>query len=200
MIKTILIDQDEVLTDFCTSACRAWGKDLATQVMPHWKAGEWSVVPPLAEALRVVPQEFDGPLTDALFWQRITELGEQFWVGLEETPWAMDLVQAVGAHVNDWYVVTSPSRCPTSYSGKVRWAHKHLGRNFDRLIPTRHKHLFANPHTLLIDDRDANCDAFRKAGGWAIVFPRHWNSKHEHAAYATDYAKERLRFLCDMAK
>ena len=46
------------------------------------------------------------------------------------------------------------------------------------MIFTGAKKFIAGPGRWLIDDKDANVEAFRAAGGQAITVPRPWNSEH----------------------
>jgi 5'(3')-deoxyribonucleotidase len=146
----VLLDMDEVLTDFVGGALALWGHTVES-VLPHWAAGSWSVVPPLAAALG------QPSFTDSDFWGRINGEEEGFWLKLRAHPWAGDLIRLAEAESgDDWYVVSAPSRHPRSLSGKASWLKAFVGPNFDRLIPTRYKHVPAQPGVVLIDDSDRN--------------------------------------------
>lgn len=179
----ILLDMDELLSDFVGGACREWGKT-AAEVEQHWEPGRWDIVPPLAAAL-------GEPLTDLAFWDRLHNRAE-FWAGLDPLPWVDELVDAAARWTDDWWVVTSPSHCPSSYYGKAQWLKRQFGRRFDRFHLTPHKHLFARADTLLIDDRDDNVDRFIAAGGKGLVFPRHHNSQHRHKGDPLKYVLAKL--------
>jgi len=56
-----------------------------------------------------------------------------------------------------------------------------FGDGFQDYILTREKHLLARKGAVLIDDSDANVDAFNRGGGRGILFPQVWNSKYRLA-------------------
>lgn len=169
----ILLDMDEVLVNFVDGALAAWGVERAP-VLEHWTPGRWDMVPPLSKALGLAE-----PMSNNRFWSRLE--GDSFWLGLEPLPWFDDLLQLITNYTDDWHIVTSPSLCPTSYDGKVKWLKTKFGKSFDRFAITPHKYLFAGPDTVLIDDRDRNIEEFAGAGGIGVVFPSHHNSEHRVA-------------------
>jgi len=182
----LFLDLDDVLVDFVGGACRLWGVSSPGLIEPHWQPGVWSCVKPLSDYLisRGMLPDWINPeegLTDNHFWSRING-DEEFWAGLPDLPWAPNLFDLAKDRGLEWYILTSPGWCASGYSGKVKWGKRRFGDRFDRLIPTPHKHLFANPESILIDDSDINCQRFREAGGHAIVFPRIHNQLHEHRA------------------
>ncbi len=164
----ILLDLDEVLTDFVGGSCRSFRVDKA-KVLENWTPGEWSCVEPIAKAKGF-------RLTDEFFWAVIHQQGEAFWENLEPLPWAAQVLDLVKSLTDDWHIISAPSLCPTSYGGKVKWLKKYFGKDFDRFAITPHKHIFAGKGTLLIDDRESNVTDFIAAGGDALVFPRLHNS------------------------
>lgn len=172
----ILLDLDEVLCDFIGGACNRWGVGIG-QLQPHWELGKWDMTPPLTKALGRCP--IKAPITEIEFWARI-DSDTCFWSDLKPMPWITDLMLTVQIVTGDVYIVSSPSKCVTSHTGKLMWVAKHLPKIYQeqRLIITPHKHLLANYDTILIDDRDSNVQAFRDAGGMGLVFPRYHNSQH----------------------
>lgn len=181
----IFLDMDEVLVDFIGGACSRWEVQLG-DVIGCWEKGVWGMVPPLG---RVLGRE----LSQEEFWEKIN--GVDFWTGLKPHPWMEELIGTVYQYTKEWYIVTTPSRCPTSYDGKVRWLKKRFGKQFTSFVLTKHKHLLANRDTILIDDKDATVDAFIKAGGLGIVFPRHHNSRHEFSSNPLEKVVEDLSRL-----
>lgn len=124
-------------------------------------------------------------------WTRFTvELEyEAFWAGLPEKIWSKcpaakhceDLViacmDAVGpANV---FIATSPTKCPRSASGKVRWIkenmHPLLRRNY---MITPRKEKLAAPGRLLIDDCQTHLDNWVGRGGQTFTVPKPWNQEH----------------------
>lgn len=170
IISRILLDLDEVLVDFVGPACRLHGLTNAqiSRVRGRSLKSGWDIVPLMAE---VVGRSFDAEE----FWRPITG-NYQFWENLPLLPWYQELLHIAIVHADDWYIVTSPSLCPSSNYGKARWALNHLGRLASKVVPTSHKHLMANERTLLIDDRPASIEKFRANDGHGIIFPALGNS------------------------
>lgn len=180
MRPRIFLDMDEVLVDFVGGACRRWGVTVEA-VRSNWPVGEWDIVPPLSKVVNAVPrgQRPDwSALTEAEFWRHIHDRGPDFWCNLEPHPWLEDLLTAVRAVTPDWYIVSSPSRCPSSHAGKATWLKRYFGPLFDRFLLTPHKHLLAGPGAVLIDDREETVERFVAHGGRGILFPAYHNSRH----------------------
>lgn len=171
----ILIDMDDTILDFVGPAAALWGKTRA-DLEAHWVPGEWDMIHPLAKCLRA--DGIRAALTVTDFWARIEAERGAFWERLPALPWMDELIDVVQAITNDWHIVSSPARCPTCHDGKVRWLKKAFGSSFDRFALTPHKHIFAGPNVVLVDDRDANEQAFNAAGGRAILLPRLHNALH----------------------
>lgn len=169
---TILLDMDEVLTDFIGGAVRIhgakWGFTRA-EINAQRRPGEWDIVRPIGRWLR--QQGHHEPFTPDHFWSAITEAGSRFWIELERLPWAYEMVDLVARYTSDWHIVTAPSKCATSYSGKVQWLKTEFGPDFDQFVITPHKHILANSRAILIDDREKNISSFIEAGGRGILFP-----------------------------
>jgi len=161
----ILLDMDEVITDFTQGALILHGfsvEDLEKVRTP----GSWDINTPLG-------------LTPGQFWRPINEAGEQFWTDLEPLPWAHEVVDIVESlFPEEWYIASSPSWQIDSRTGKIKWLQNFFGKQFDRFVLTPHKHLMAHSGSVLIDDRDYNVEKFREAGGHSIVFPTRGNSLH----------------------
>lgn len=180
----ILLDQDEVITDFVGGACKVWGVP-KEKLLELCEPTNWQMKYPLSKLLGRI-----SPMSDEEFWQPIND-SPKFWYELEPTPWAFQLIAAVEEITDDWYVVTSPSNCPNCIPGKKQWLHERFRGGFDRIIPTRFKHLFANRRTMLIDDREETVLKFRSEGGMGIVFPHQSNS----SAAFVDVALQRVCHL-----
>lgn len=162
----IFVDMDNVLVDFDPGACRVHGVSY-DRMMAERRPGEWDMTRAL------------GLKSHNEFWKPINEGGSQFWEELQPLPWANELIGMVSCLTSDWHVITAPSLCPTSYNGKVKWLKNFFGSAFDQFCITPHKEIFAHgQHTILIDDREKNCDKFREAGGRSILFPSHGNNLH----------------------
>lgn len=151
MPPTIFVDLDDVLADFKGAAMALHGK-------PDHKPAPndpWD----LASVLGI---------SAAQFWQPINELGAEFWAELKPLPWCFRLLDLVSDYTPSWYILTSPSFCPSSYVGKIRWMREHIHGRFNSFIITGHKHLLATPNSILVDDRLENCEKFVDAGGMAF--------------------------------
>lgn len=178
----ILLDMDEVLVDFVGGALRAHGWSRYDFYKRH-TPGSWAI-------------ERTMGLTAKQLWEPINAAGEQFWLDLEPLLWASDVVELVESFTADWHVISSPSRCPTSYTGKVVWLKRYFGTDFDRFALTPHKQIFANPSAVLIDDRDSNRDEFIAAGGRAITFPSLHNRLYREPD-PVNYVTRELEGICN---
>jgi 5'(3')-deoxyribonucleotidase len=190
---TLLVDMDEVLSDFIGGACRLLGVDKEA-VQNERRPGEWSIVRPLAVVLR------RPAFSQTQLWRSINNKGIEFWETLEPLPWFEDVVDLVKSFTDDWHVVTAPSKSDTSYTGKVRWLKRYFGDSFDRFIITPHKEVYARPNSILIDDReenivkfcDPNCERLPCSRGQGIIFPSKGNYRHADKDCPIDYLQERL--------
>lgn len=118
-------------------------------------------------------------VTTKEMWEKI-EGNRGFWANLPLLPGHL-VMSWLRRHLaeTDIYFLTSPSRCPMSYAGKVDWVMKHYPSYIRRLILTSQKHLLARPDCLLIDDRKSNCGKFMVHGGRAVLYPQPWNGEME---------------------
>ncbi len=65
---------------------------------------------------------------------------------------------------------------PRCLSGKQRWLHSRLGKDFEDYIFMQNKEELATiPGIVLVDDYDRNVEKFKKHGGRAILVPRSYN-------------------------
>lgn len=157
----IFIDLDDVLADFRTAASLIHGRSREEVDQLTIEKGVWDI----CEAIGI---------TQDAFWKPIHEAGSRFWEKLSPLPWAQELLDLVRSKTDDWYVLTAPSRCPSSLYGKGLWCQQFFGPEAHRMIPTRHKHLLAtsvDDDCILIDDRETGIQRFIAAGGDGILFP-----------------------------
>ena len=166
----IFLDMDGVLVDFLGGALRLWGIT-RIEFDARQVAGVWDIT----EALEVSHTEF---------WGRIGDEGIAFWEDLEPLPWWKELVAVADDLADEWFLASSPSWCPTSHAGKVRWIQSRFGERFDRFSLCPHKYLLAQEGAVLVDDSEKNCGRFmfdkegRPTGGEAIVFPSPHNGRY----------------------
>jgi len=126
------------------------------------------------------------------FWKA---LDFQWWSSLKPYPWAGLFIQEVEKYgeVRLATAVVTASGC---VAGKYMWVKKNLPQYLDTLHIGNIKSDFAQEGTLLIDDRDKNCEDFIAAGGAAILVPRAWN-KRGHHENPFEVALDELDKLCN---
>jgi len=183
MDPVILLDMDGVLADFVGAALRVHGIGRETFDAVHERQpGNYDLAAPLG-------------MTENEFWEPINQSGYRFWQDMEPTPWFDRVITLAEETVGqNWFIVTSPCRDRAACClGKHLWVENHLGRTFDRLIPTGYKHLLARKDAILIDDREETVEKFRKAGGGrGIVFPTQHNSLYAFKHRPVSYVREQL--------
>ena len=172
-VRHIFVDMDGVLADFVTAAVHLHCRP---EVLQGWPLGEF-------ECPRVLE------ISPSAFWNRIDDVGDSFWSGLEPFPWMRDLLERL-REIAPVTIASSPSYDPASLAGKVRWLQTHLGRKFRDYLIGPPKYLLARADTVLVDDSDRNINRFREHGGIGVLFPQNWNSNHPHTA-------DRLQFVVD---
>lgn len=150
----ICLDVDGVLVDFVGGAAKLLNYDPAVVTC-------WDYYPLIGK-------------TEDEFWRAIDSAGSDFWHDLPIYPWAIKLIEDCRSTAPT-ILLTSPSQCPSSAHGKLRWIQSHLGRRFRDYLIGAKKEFCARPDTILIDDSDANYRKFEEHGGRAILFPRPWN-------------------------
>lgn len=179
----ILIDMDEVLVNFNDGLFKIWGLT-RDEVMPYWDKGIWSARPALTKALyKKGLRNSLVEMTLGEFWKKL-EGREDFWTNLENTSYFHNLMYEVTSRTDDWHIVSSPSMCMSSYTGKTKWLKNMFGTAFRRYHLTSEKNLLANKYTILIDDSDDHIWAFENdklSKGHGILFPCHHNSMHDQA-------------------
>ena len=186
----LYIDLDDVCCDFTTAACEIHGVK-RQEVENHRREGEWSMVRALSIATgRMQPMTLDE------FWKPIDRRGEEFWTNLKPTLHLAELMNEAKDRNLLWYILTSPSLHPSSYSGKIAWIRRRMG-NCNKVVMTAHKHLLAGSNTILVDDRPDNVEQFISHGGRGILFPTVGNCMHHHAKNPLPYVKEQLDACCN---
>jgi hypothetical protein len=69
---------------------------------------------------------------------------------------------------------------PKRLDAKFHWIHHNLPEWLQKqVVVATEKRCCASRNALLIDDSEENVEAFREAGGTAILVPRPWNSLHK---------------------
>jgi hypothetical protein len=186
----VFLDADEVLFDFIGGAARVHGIESET-LQAYRTPSQWDISRPLGEL--VLGRSF----SQEEFWLPINHGGSEFWEKLSLLPWWEKLIQLVETYTTEWHIVSAPSRCPTSYTGKVKAFKKVFGQDFDRFILTPHKSLFAKPATILIDDREQNVTDFCDHGGSGLLFASMGNSLHAFADDPIRHLSDSLQSLLE---
>ena len=184
-IIRILVDMDGVLVDFDEGVCMVHHFH-PSQLHESRQPGEW-YLPTIFARMRGEIMSVEE------FWRPIIERKDTFWQSLRPCRWYNDLINLVNDADKEWHVISDPGPHPSGYSGKLQWLRDRLGREFNRYIPTPHKHVCAYPGVLLIDDREDNVKKFILAGGHAILFPTQGNSLHQYADDPVSYVKEKMK-------
>jgi len=175
---TIFLDLDDVLNTFTLSALKEVGCPIGdfdyNKYNPEWGFDIVSAANDLHPNCEFTTEEFWG-LLDENFWATVPQS--------YECGWLIDLCATLVGHENVCILTADPEKVGSKVaSAKVEWIHTFLPKwlREQRLIGTP-KWFCARPDALLIDDTDRNTDAFCRAGGQAILFPRPWNSLHSYA-------------------
>lgn len=182
-ITQICLDLDEVLCDFVGPAMAFHGYE-SERYYDRWPEGDYSA---MASCIGLtVPQ----------FWAPIEEAGAGFWASLKMFHWAETLLANCRKHAP--VTVVTRTESPAAAAGKYAWLAKHKFRSFS-IGPEKTHWAKTHPGAVLIDDCDENCEAFREAGGRAIVFPRHWNSRSHFKQDPTRYVRDQLQWMNEPA-
>lgn len=170
----IFLDLDDVCNRFTMYALRMVGCPVDSwsyrDFNPEWG---WDIVK-AANTLHPTRR-----FTVADFWNSI---GREVWANVHVSEEFIHLLADGIAYVGieNVCILSCPTLDPDCLAGKVEWIHSHVPKPMQRqyLIGPR-KHFCARPDALLIDDSDANVQAFRQHGGQAILMPRPWNVLYE---------------------
>lgn len=105
--------------------------------------------------------------TDAKFWGPIDKAGVDFWLNLEWMPDGKMIWDYIKKY--NPILLSSPSRQVDSRVGKAKWVERELPGVQLILRSAEKKQEFANPDSILIDDRESNVEQWRNSGGIAIL-------------------------------
>ena len=104
--------------------------------------------------------------TDSHFWDPINKAGKNFWVNLEWQPDGKELWDYIKQYKPK--LLSAPSRQDDSRVGKHEWVERELPGVPLLLRTAKHKKDFADPNSILIDDRLDNIQGWREKGGIGI--------------------------------
>lgn len=180
----IYLDLDCTLFDFIGAVARRFGLTDA-RLRKKWTPGEYDVVKPLSK--------WFPEMTTERFWATLDGDAE-FWAKMPPLSWFEALLTLAEAYDPQYRLLTSPSRCPWSWFGKASKIARHFSPRFlqERTVLTSLKSELSKPGRVLIDDSQANCDAWNKEGGTAILFPSIHNRLHEYEADPLYIVKQSL--------
>lgn len=153
----ISLDLDGVVADWGKAAAKTCGVDINDEkIREELKNGKRM-------------EEFVGG--DEKMWPMIDAEGDAWWENIEKTDWADDLINLLKKETKHLFFLSSPSKHPTCYSGKIKWILKNYPKMDRDVFLGCKKHLFANPNTLLVDDTEKKIKKFREFGGHAFKWP-----------------------------
>ena len=178
-IQRIYLDMDGVVADLAGAVFKRYGLTME-EAYNNWTPGVFEMSPALG-------------YSDKYFWSvEMASVGEEFWANIEEYPWAKELYE-FSASMAETHFLSTPSDDPHSAAGKIKWLQKFTNdKHFKKYTLTNFKEESARWNRILIDDKEANIDAFSKAGGKTILFPRRWNRLKEMAEDPMKYVKSCL--------
>ncbi len=152
MSTTFWLDMDGVLADFFGAACRLHGFDPEAYPPNVWD---------MPSVLGITAEEFYRPMT------------ADWWAWLRPTPEFVTLREVMRRR--DVRILTSPHD-GRSMLGKKLWVSIWCPSRLIVFASYEQKAKYAGPDQVLLDDCDRNIEAWRLAGGTAILMPRRWNS------------------------
>jgi 5'(3')-deoxyribonucleotidase len=176
----VFVDMDGVIASFLDAASIAHNRPLPYDNPANY--GVWDT----EKLWGITPAEFWAPCNS-----------EEFWLDIPKTSEADGIVEMLSRDfgADNLAILTAPNQAPGCVNAKRKWIQKYYPALAGRMIFTAAKGLVAGPGKLLIDDKDSNCEEFRAAGGFAILVPRLWNSRHATASNVLDELKSGLEML-----
>ena len=115
----------------------------------------------------ISPKDYEQKYGIEKFWELINGTGVRFWVGMD---WISDGKQ-LWDYIKNYnpLLLSSPSRADHSRMGKRIWRKRNLPSTKLVLAQAAKKQNYADPDSILIDDRASNVDQWIKAGGIGIL-------------------------------
>lgn len=108
------------------------------------------------------------------FWSEVNNAGG-FYAKLDEVPGTIDVLKAqkdAGIRTEILTGIPLPKSVPSAADDKVQWASEHIGSDVpvNTCMAKDKIQKCTGPESILIDDSEKNCQAWRDAGGTAILF------------------------------
>lgn len=165
-VKRIFLDLDGVVRAWDDAVIKLYNLRMNQSEITHWGS-----IYERAQALyNMSLQEFwDGQ-------------GEDFWLNLEFTPEATDVLCLLEKTKKDIVLLTAPTMNNAGWG--QQWIRKHMPSYFykQKYIIGPCKYVCANSQSMLVDDAEKNIDPWIESGGVGFLFPRPWNRMRELAA------------------
>lgn len=178
IIKRIFLDVDDVLADFSLAALKHVGIDLKhVDLDSYYERFGYDIVLSANYYRKRIFSSADYTFEE--FW---AEFPRPFWTNLKKTEECDYLISACYKLIGkeNVFLLTAPIQDPDCVAGKMEWIRKELPEFWKdrRYLIAPPKYVCASLNSLLIDDSDANVNAFRRANGMASLVPRPWNTAH----------------------
>lgn len=161
-MQTVLLDVDDVVTDFFEAALRCHGrKDL----IKSWPVGEWD----MPKVMGITIEELWEPLDTYAFWstQPLIPGAREFVAQVKED------TRKAGAEL---LFCTVASHNPQCSRAKIELLQREFGVVDEYIIMgRRRKALFAHKNCLLVDDNADSIREFIDAEGYGMLFPTNRN-------------------------
>ncbi len=176
------LDLDGVLVDFIKGAHEFHKMPYSMKDYPY-KLGNWDNCPP-----------YNSEIVTGEFWNAFDE---DFWADLDWMEDGRMMLNAVEKTFDqkDICILSVPTLCPRSASGKIKWIQKHLPQYSRQFLIGPPKSFCAHSRAVLIDDRDKNVEYFTMYGGYSILVPRPWNSLYNAHHKSSDIVRNELKEL-----
>ena len=115
----------------------------------------------------IAPRDYEKKFGKDKFWELIDGGGVGYWVGMPYMPDG----ETYWNYIKDYDVelLSSPSRSNTSRLGKRLWVRNNMPGVKLTLAQASKKQNYANPDSILIDDRKSNIDQWISQGGIGIL-------------------------------
>lgn len=120
------------------------------------------------ELTGMAPSAFEAKNGSDEFWEAIDGAGVGFWRGMKWMPGGEALYNRASQAPH--FLLSSPSRSDVSKIGKHLWRRDKTPSTKLILARSYNKKNYANPSSILIDDRESNINQWREAGGIGILY------------------------------
>jgi FMN phosphatase YigB (HAD superfamily) len=185
----IFLDLDDTIFDFQLPLLKFWGAEIRHE-SEYPDGFYWDV----RGAINYIRQHRYGiaPIRyTSQFWDL---LPAQWWRDLQPYPGALDFVEWLETRP---FLICIATACvtPGSACAKYDLIRKWLPEYEQYTFVGNSKYLLASTNSILVDDSDANCEAFEEAGGHSILVPRPWNKGYDRNTDVPvfEFVKDRIR-------